>query len=264
MAFQKESGESTKSFRARLTTLDRMVELLQAFSVEESQWDLKDLSARLEWDKATTLRFLSKLVELGFLERDEQSNYRYGPYCLELSAIYIGSNEARRDLVNIVTEIADRTRVTTQAGYLDRGEVVIAVSQEGSSPIKAAASLGDRLPVHGTAIGKAILSQMSNDEIRELLPENLKQYAENTIVDREELIADIEKVRQGDGVSIAKSEVTNGLVAVAVPLPVEVFGQPAGIGCAGPLASDMDTGRLAAELERTVSKLFLPRAQAGG
>jgi DNA-binding IclR family transcriptional regulator len=221
--------------RPTLATLDKLVEMLDAFSSERPRWALNDLSRRLGWDKATTYRFVTKLVELGFLERDRDGSYGLGTFPLELSARALGANPVRQRLRTAMREIAARTGLTTQVGFLDGAEVVIAFSEEGTMLVNAAARLGARLPVHATAIGKAILAQFGEDEAAALVPEALDGLTARTIATRPQLLAEVAEVR-ASGIAHAWSELAEGLDAVAVPLPRAVLGTVAAIGCAGPSA----------------------------
>ena len=209
--------------------------MLRVFSPERPSWTLREISAALGWDKATTLRFLAKLVELRFLERDEDGRYSYGTFALELWARSVGVSPVRQRVVRAMGTVARRTALTTQAGYLEGDEVVIALSEEGTMLINAAATLGARLPIHATAIGKAILAQLDDDAIASLLPPRLETFTERTIATRKQLLADIRTVR-ATGTAHAWSELADGLDAVAVVLGPAPFGLPAAIGCAGPSA----------------------------
>jgi DNA-binding IclR family transcriptional regulator len=221
--------------RPTLTTLDKLVELLDAFSPERPAWPLNDLARHLGWDKATTYRFVTKLVELSFLERDKDGNYGHGTFALELWARSLGASPVRQRLTRAMGEIAARTGLTTQVGFLDGSQVVITLSEEGTMLVNAAARLGARVPVHATALGKVILAQLADDEIGGLLAEELEPHTNQTITTRTLLLEEVAAVRD-TGVAHAWSELAEGLDAVAVPLPRSVLGAVAGIGCAGPSA----------------------------
>jgi DNA-binding IclR family transcriptional regulator len=221
--------------RPTLATLDKLVELLQAFSPERPVWPLNDLARHLRWDKATTHRFVTKLVELSFLERDEDGNYSHGTFALELWARSLGASPVRQRLTRAMRDIATRTGLTTQVGFLDGAEVVITLSEEGTMLVNAAARLGARLPLHATAIGKVVLAQLDDEEIGRVLPAKLEAHTDQTITTRARLLEEVAAVRD-TGVAHAWSELAEGLDAVAVPLPRSVLGASAGIGCAGPSA----------------------------
>jgi DNA-binding IclR family transcriptional regulator len=238
-----------------LSTLDRLARLLQAFSPERPTWKLQEIAQHLGWDKATAHRFLTKSVELRFLERDGDGNFTLGTFILDLSALYMSVNPVRQRLVRVMTEVRDRTGLTTQAGYLSNGQVVIALSEEGNTMVKASAALGARLPLHATAIGKVILAQMAEEELGDQL-ENLPILTGRTVVEPHRVRDEVRAVRD-QGHASARSELEEGLDAVAVPLPQSIFGVPAGLGCSGPSAVMADRADLETVLWRITQDIRL-------
>ncbi len=228
----------------RLSTLDKTAELLRVFRPERPVWRLHELAAALGWDKATTLRLLGKLVELGFLERADDV-YRLGRVIGELGAVYAGASPGRQRLVRAIERVHARTGLTTQVGILDGAELVIILSEEGTTLVKVAATLGARLPLHATAIGKAILAQVDDATIAALVPERPAVLTPRTVSRRSALRAEVETVR-ASGLAHAAAELADGLEAYAVAIPSSIFGTVAALGCAGPTA-EVQAGRDAVE-----------------
>jgi DNA-binding IclR family transcriptional regulator len=221
--------------RLRLSTLDKMADLLRVFVPARPAWRLGELAEALGWDKATTLRFVGKLVELGFLERDDDT-YRLGRLTGELGAQYLGASDGRQRLVRAIERVHARTGLTTQVGVLDGAELVIILSEEGTTLVKVAASLGARLPLHATAIGKAILAQLDEPTFSALVPEQAGALTARTVTERTALQAEVARVRS-TGLAHAGAELADGLDAHAVPIPWSIFGAAAALGCAGPTAA---------------------------
>jgi DNA-binding IclR family transcriptional regulator len=70
--------------------------------------------------------------------------------------------------------------------------------------------------MHTTAVGKAILAEMDDDEVSEVVSEwGLPAYTEHTITDEERLFEEIEEV-QRTGLAFNEEEMLNGLTAVAI------------------------------------------------
>ncbi len=159
--------------------------------------------------------------------------YRHGRLVPELGALYLGASPARQRLVRLVERVRTATGLTTQVGYLDRSEVVIALSEEGTTLVKVAASPGARLPLHATAIGKAILSQLDGAAFKAAVPAKLEALTPQTLRTRRLLRVEVDAVRAA-GSADARSELAEGLDACAVPIPASFFGALAGLGCAGP------------------------------
>jgi DNA-binding IclR family transcriptional regulator len=219
---------------ARIPTLRKMSQLLDLFTPDRPSWRAPEMAAALEWDGATTHRFARALVEIGMLDVDGDHVYRVGVQPQRLSAVANRAHPRRQDLMQRLGEITEMTELTTQVGVIDRGEVVIIASQEGSGALNAAAKLGERLPLHVTAVGKAILGQLPEAEVREILPAKLEKLTEKSISSRDELM---EEVRRNAirGFAFADSELSQGVYAVAIPLPQAWFGgRAAALTCIGP------------------------------
>ncbi len=223
--------------KPRIQTLRTMEELLRAFDPDRPLWRLHELSGHLGWDKATTYRFLTELVSIGILERDDEDNYTIGLFCLELASVYLSTNPQRRQLVQRVDEIALASGLTTQLGIFDGDAITIVAYSEGDGPLKAAARLGQRLPLHASALGKAVLAQLDEETIEALLPERLQTFTAQTAQDRAELIREIRAARDDQLIRV-DSEWADGLYVIAIPIPPMAFASaPAALCCAGPSLS---------------------------
>lgn len=221
------------SARFRVPTVHKLGRLLDAFTPERPRWRLAELSRDLEWDLATTHRFAKALVDIGMLGCDEEGVYEIGSLPLRLAAVSTSIGRGWTELLHCIGQVAGTTSLTTQVGVLDGGHVAIVASEEGRGEINAAARTGARLPLHATALGKAILSQLTPDEVDAVLPDRLEAFTERTITGRDRLLAEVEVGRE-QGLWRVQSELSNGLDAVAVPIPRPWFGaRPAAVACAG-------------------------------
>ena len=219
--------------RPRVPTLEKIVTLLRLFTLSDPRWRLAEIARELDWDKATALRILRALVETRFLEREEDGSYQIGILPVELGSVYLSIHSQRRRLLNEMQRIAEATNRTTQIGVLHGRDVTIIASQEARSAVRAAAMLGARLPAHASAVGKAILSQLSDQEIRQRLPAKLERFTDTTIVSRDVLLKQCAAVRE-TGLAFVDGEFDEGLYAVAVSIPHPAFGSGlAGLTCAG-------------------------------
>lgn len=225
--------EGKKSTRIRVPTLRKMGVVLNAFTPDRPTWKLLELSRELGWDGATTHRFLKALVEIGMLECADGVTYQIGVLPLKLAAVSSSTQPEQQAVLRRMIQITAETGLTTQIGVLDGESVAIIASEESRDVLKAAARLGERLPLHATAVGKAILSQLSDAEVLERLPETLEAYTERTITDRAVLLDQIRAVRER-GMARVESELSVGLDALAVPISRSWFGSNvAALTCAG-------------------------------
>lgn len=228
-------SEAAKA-KPRVPTVHKMAQLVDVFTADRPVWPLHQLASELSWDKSTTHRFATELVAIGLLDRDSDGSFLLGRLCLELAAVYQSTKPERERLVRQVDEIATMTGLTTQLGILEADVVNVIACIEGTSALKAAATLGQRLPLHATGMGKAVLWQLGQQEIESLLPQHLPELTEHTITSRAQLVVHLQEI--GDtGFARADSEYAEGLYVLAIPLPRETFGVPSSLCCAGPSPS---------------------------
>jgi IclR family acetate operon transcriptional repressor len=81
--------------------------------------------------------------------------------------------------------------------------------------------VGTRTPLHCVAAGKALLAELSSDELDRFFAEaRLERFTMHTICDREALIAELESVR-GSGFARAREEYSPGICAIGKAVRVK-------------------------------------------
>jgi DNA-binding IclR family transcriptional regulator len=94
--------------------------------------------------------------------------------------------------------------------------------------------VGRTLPAYATALGKALLAELTDAEITGLMPTRLSPLTESTITSREALCADLAVVR-ARGYAVEHEEGTPGVACVAAVVPYRIPGTDA-VSCSMPVA----------------------------
>ncbi|MGD9144298.1 MAG: IclR family transcriptional regulator [Anaerolineae bacterium] len=156
------SGKHGSDNRYRIRAVERALELMEAFSIEEPELSLKQLSGRLELNASTVFRLLATLQARGYVEHSrENGRYRLGPACLGPSSVYLAQADMRRRLTPLLVTLRDDCRETVHLATLDRKlmEVIYLEKLEGLLPIGLMGSrVGGRSPAYCTGLGKAMLA----------------------------------------------------------------------------------------------------------
>lgn len=220
--------------RPRVSTIDKVGTLLALFTPRHAAWRLTDLAQTLEWDMATTLRLANALVDIRLLTRGADDRYQLGPYTAELGAVYLGMDPRREELLQLIESTAQETGLTTQLAVLSGARVVIRESAEGAGALKAAAMLGERLPLHATAGGKAMLAELTPEKVAELIGPELEVFTPRTHATLASLEKELAEVRK-TGFAYANGELAHGLYAAATVIPVYRGGRElTAFTCVGP------------------------------
>lgn len=135
-----------------------------------------------------------------------------------------------------VERLADETEEVAQFMIEEHGRGVYLHKKRGSNAIQTTSYAGNRKALHCTALGKAILSQLSNDRIDQIINERgLEKRTENTITTREELYHELDRIRE-QGVAFDNEEIVSGLRCVAAPVRHPTGDFPGAISISGPMS----------------------------
>jgi DNA-binding IclR family transcriptional regulator len=197
----------------------RALEVLEALAVSERKQSLPELSSRLSIPKSSLHGILKTMVHRGWVETDE-SGLRFG---LGVHALFVGTTYIDRDDVvaraqQVLDWLSDQLGETIHLGRIDGRDVVYLAKRDSTYPIRLYSAIGRRLPLHATALGKALLSQRNPETVSALLPRELPQLTPSTIIRWSELEGDLERTRQR-GYSIDNEENSIGIRCFAIPLP---------------------------------------------
>jgi DNA-binding IclR family transcriptional regulator len=231
-------------------TLARAFQVLDLFLIGGPSFSLAEVTRSLGWNKATAFRLCKALERPGLLQRDPNGRFSLGPMALELGTAYLAANQTRSRAMHVAEGLSRGTGGTALICSLVRGEVLVVLTVEGDTPLKAAAQLGERMPVHATAAGKAIAASLPDTELEVLIGDGkLPTFTPRTLSSPRRFRAELAKVRK-DGFSLALDEYHEGVFSVAVALDRRLFGRPSALVAVLPsiLAPVDDPGKLVAEL----------------
>lgn len=195
----------------------RVLDILEKLSVKREGLTLTDLSHMLAAPKSSLFPIVHTLEERHYLHQDEGSGrYTIGSGCWILGAAF-AADGGLEPIIEIMKKIVEQCQETCQLGRLDGGNVLYIEKEDSSQTIRMISQVGNRLPANATAIGKALLSGLTDDEIRSLYADGLPRLTENTVTEMDTLLAQLAEVR-ASGMATEREESTPQLACWAVPL----------------------------------------------
>lgn len=195
------------------------LDVLEEFAdPQTAELGVTELSKRLKLHKNNVFRLLATLESRGYIEQNRATeNYRLGIRCLQLGQAYALNLGFLPQARPIMGELARQTRETAFIAMLRRGAVVPIEVVEAERPVRIASPLGQPLPLHCTAAGKAHLAFEGEDEVRALLPDGLQKYTDRTPTDRTTLLQQLRSIASS-GYAIDMGEYVEDVRSVAVPI----------------------------------------------
>lgn len=216
----QESIENHKEIKNPVQSAERIFSVLETLA-ETGPIGLMDLSTRLELHKSTVHRLLLSLICMGYVKQEEET----GKYLLTFKVVEISEKVlARVDIVSLIhpfiTELANNCRETvhfvqrrgTEVFYLDK----VAPLYPYESAIRMASQVGLARPLYCSAVGKAILAEMSDEEVEYIWNHSIiEKKTEHTKTSLAELKAELDEVRE-IGYALDNEENELGVRCIAV------------------------------------------------
>lgn len=199
-------------------TVVKSYEILKLLSLSETPLTLAEIVKSLNFPKTTTFDIIKTLNQLGMIEMVDSTakSYRIG-----LTSFIIGNSFVRKlDVVKIaepiMMEVGKQLGRTVFLGMLSQNKVVYIHKFESNESIITTSKVGAQNELYCTALGKSLLAFSKHRE--ELIDRmDLVKKTENTITDRDALIAELE-LSAKRGYSIDNREFENHVFCVASPI----------------------------------------------
>lgn len=173
-------GFEAPESRQFVTALARGLELLRCFRPDSAELTNQLLARRSGLPRPTVSRLTYTLRSLGYLDYDEQTGkYRLGPGVLALGYATLAGVELRDVARPHMQRLADETGVAVSLGRRDRYSMVyLEHARSGRGVLTLGLSVGDRIPLMTTSMGRAYLNALPADA-REPLLESLRRRFPN-------------------------------------------------------------------------------------
>ncbi len=232
------SARSHDSFQPqyRVQALERAAAILGAFSADEPELRLSDLSERLGLHKATTHRFLVNLEHLGFVERAPHSGkYRLGWRLFELGGLVSQRLDLWDEALPFLEGLVRDTGETGHLAVLEGGQAVYIERVETRRALRLPSAVRRGYPAHATNLGKILLAYASADVVDQiLLTRELEVFTPNTITNVDQLRVELAAIRER-GYSVDNEEFDEGLRCIGAPVRDSSGRVVAAIGIGGPV-----------------------------
>jgi DNA-binding IclR family transcriptional regulator len=197
--------------------LERGLRILQLFDREQTRLTAPEMAKALRIPRSTVFRLLQTLERLGFLEREEKT-YRLGPAVLRLGFEYLASLEITDLARPSVEALRDDTGFSAQLVIRDGRDVVVVLKAAASSAFASSVNVGTRLPAHATILGRVLMCDLSESDLREIFSEpRLAGFSSSTPKSVSELAALVREDR-ARGYAVSESFFEQSVSAIAAPI----------------------------------------------
>lgn len=224
------SPQGPKTVEATANSFD----VLETLVAATDPLGVTELADSVGLSKGVVYNHLGTLSELGYVQKTG-SKYRPSLHLLALGSRTRADFEPFRAARNHVENLAQTTGEVAVLVIEEEGVGIcthIAADTDAWSPEYVC---GERVPLHTTAAGKAILATFSEERVDEIVAQHgLPAVREQSISDRATLATELQQVRD-NGIAFSREEQFDGIVGVGTSFGLDERGPAAAIGICGPL-----------------------------
>lgn len=197
----------------------RIFSVLEMLAYEGPQ-GVTEISKALDLNKSTVHRLLASLINMDYVNKESDSDkYR-------LTFKLLGLGESLLDKMDIVSiarpyikhlaEFSGETvhlvqKVKTNMVYIDKVESY-------SNSVRMVSRIGVEKPLHCTAVGKAMLAELEDDQVKEIWNRSdIQRFTPKTIVNIDAFLVELQNVREkGYAVDNEENEIGVRCIGAAI------------------------------------------------
>lgn len=218
-----------------IQSVDTAASIIEFLRVQEKA-TITEVAEETDLTPGTVHTHLATLRECNYVIQ-EDGKYRLGYHLLALGESVRNHHELYQAAKDQVEALAEETGESVHLIIEHNGQIYALYERFGQEAIGVEFHKQKREQplshLHCTAAGKAILSQLPAERVETILEQNsLPSVTENTITDEEELLAELETIRER-GYAFSDEEQMIGIRAVGAPINHEEVNEGA-IAVSGP------------------------------
>ena len=224
-------------YKPSIQSLDRGLLILEAVAKSTSPVKLTDMAALLGVDRSSAFRLAGTLKRRGFLACPPgRKDYILGPAVWRLSRQFDWSGTLVKISHEQLQWLAGETGETAHLAVREARQALFIDHVASTHVIAISGQTGERVPLHCTAHGKALLADLGKSELQALFGSKpLETYTRQTITAVEQLARTCAQIR-AKGFATDDGEYGEGIRCVAAPIRDEVGAIVGSIGISAPLS----------------------------
>lgn len=247
------AGEGEDRYHSR--TIERALDVLEAFQMTSPSLSLRDISQKTDLPESSAFRILLTLQKRGYLSQEPDGTYVLTPRVL-LGRLREGAEHFRLLARPHLEELATQLNETTSLAHLFEDYIQVLDTIETYHQIRVSNRRGRIIPPHCSAMGKSIVAHQSPEQADRMLEVyGLHKRTEHTVVDRQALKRELEMVRL-EGTSTDREESMLGGICIGSPIIVPNKPVVAAISVSTPV------NRMSSEQEVVTRQAVLAAAKA--
>ena len=238
-----EDGEATVADepaagtdRDFVTALARGLSVIMAFTNQQRQLTIAQISYRTGITRAAVRRYLHTLQVLGYVDCQDGKRYALRPKIVALGHAYLSGMSLAHWAQPVLDRLSQTMDEACSLAVLDGQDIVYVARSASSRILSPSLNVGSRLPAYCTSIGLVTLAHLPDEALEDYLRQvRFTPYTAHTINSVPALKDALARVR-AQGYAVADQQIEVGLRSIAVPVKSNAGKVVAGINALLPAA----------------------------
>jgi len=201
--------------RPGIQSIARAAQVLRALREQPAGLTLGELAAAVALPKSTVHRLVGALTSEELLDSSAEGRVVLGGGLAGLAAALHEALAAR--VRPVLVELSHELAETVDLAVREGASVRFLDQVPGPQRLRAVSAVGAEFPLHCTANGKALLAELPDEAVAQLLPERLPALTRRTSTSRARLLDELAEVRM-QGFALDREEQTEGICAVGAAI----------------------------------------------
>jgi DNA-binding IclR family transcriptional regulator len=209
---ERMAGNSSDSGRS---VTSKVIAILLTFT-NGNAYSLTEIARLNGLPISTAHRLATELAAWGILERTNDAHYRAGAQLKVIGSVAAHVPGLQERARRVMEDLADAIHAHVRLGVLKDLDVAFLEKAPGNRPVSTFCAT-PRVPVHATAMGKALLAFSSPSTVETIISRGLERYTPFTLTTPERLRHSLSVTRL-TRVAVARRELDLETAAMAVPV----------------------------------------------
>jgi IclR family acetate operon transcriptional repressor len=193
-----------------------------------------ELASALGVHRRTATRLLDVMRDAGWTEAvsDDQRRLHLTTRIISVAGEVLSRTDIVQAGLPFVRELRDRLHESSHLAVPSDGWAVHVIQQPSTQPLNVAVHVGDRVPVHASAVGKALAASLP-EQVDIAVDRGLDRFTHNTLTTRDALETELARIRE-QGFAMDEGELYPDTRCIAAPVRTGFGDVVAAIGISGP------------------------------
>jgi len=237
----KKVSKKKNDSSGQVQSLCRALSILNVIAEDDGGLTMTNISQSTGLPLSTTHRLLTTLQHERYVRYDPAlSLWKMGVQAFVIGNAFVRSRDIIMMSRPFMATLMEKSGETTNLAVADHGECIYLAQIECRQMMRVQAKPGSRVPIHSSAVGKALLAAMPEEKTKKFIQmREFERATDKTVIDQRALCKEIKSTR-ALGYGRDDEEHCVGLRCVASAV-FDEFGEPiAAISLSGPRARITD------------------------